>query len=362
VHPSLTVDIPLSTCVVGSAGPQISSKQRSPQLFEFSQNQNDTPPLSISNYSHTDHSPLGASVCLCIYGKIGQKHLLRFVQHHTNIGFEQVIVGVQDSKVLLEAVRSTLSRFIEDGTVLLSFIRFDEMGCKSDVANTLFYQTCLYHAKGVSEYVGIWDIDEFWVPPSDFSLLPEEKQLDLYPQQADSVQQQRPYKIMHAMKALEAYQAENGCHEFDWCTHTFPSFVVHLRRDLEGKHVNKTSNFSDRFDRRDMTSDKDTWKKSIAKTALTFAGGFHEFGSCQYHGDFTTYHNPQDRFIHEHGRKIPYQCRDLILDEFGTMHHFFDLLGQRTPDEIENYATLPVDEYMQWYARNVEEQISIYLG
>jgi hypothetical protein len=43
-------------------------------------------------------------------------------------------------------------------------LRCEDEAMKDDQTRKLHIQ-CLYHAKGISEYVVIWDIDELWMPP-----------------------------------------------------------------------------------------------------------------------------------------------------------------------------------------------------
>lgn len=175
------------------------------------------------------------------------------------------------------------------------------------------------------------------------------------------------------MHALAAYHNHHGCSQLDWCTHSFPSFTVYSHRDHLGRILppeNRTMDtlFGANFTRRDSKTNL-VWKKGIGRTALVHAGGFHEFGSCLLQ-HYVGFQNPQFRqgpfdgnrrfHLYEDGSE---KCKDLILEDFGTMHHFMDMSILRTDYLRENeYLNSPMDEYSFFYAKTVRDQLSSFLN
>ena len=71
------IDIPLHTGVAGFAGPQIRSSQ---------QNYFSPPPQQ--------GRPLQVGLCMSMYGRKALQYLPDFVQHHKNVGIDQIMIGV----------------------------------------------------------------------------------------------------------------------------------------------------------------------------------------------------------------------------------------------------------------------------
>jgi hypothetical protein len=98
-----------------------------------------------------------------------------FVQHHKNVGFVQMVIGfIADDLRSSEMIRiqQRLASYIEEGTVVFTAATAPGMECGTEQLKVTFYQWCLYHSKGTSEYVEIWDLDVLWVPSPSFQLLP----------------------------------------------------------------------------------------------------------------------------------------------------------------------------------------------
>jgi hypothetical protein len=119
------------------------------------------------------------------------------------------------------------------------------------------------------------------------------------------------------------------------------------------------------FTRRDNKTNH-VWKKGIGKTTLVHAAGFHEFASCrlQHYDGFQSpsFREGGTRHFDEDSRLRLYEgsdvCKDLnLVQDFGTMHHFFDTNVFRTYILEEDYLKLPIDEYSSLYANTVKAQL-----
>jgi hypothetical protein len=304
------------------------------------------------------------------------KYMPEFVQHHKNVGFEQIVIGfiadLGSSEMI--GIQQRLASYIEEGTVVLAAATAPGMDCGTELLKVAFYQSCLYHSKGTSEYVGIWDIDEFWVPSPSFRLLPPDTETSSAdrstaisplllndPLWKESQYAER-YSVTQAMNALKTYQQYYGCSDMDWCFHSFPSYTVH-RKQRKHKQTRRTDLITQDFERRDAESNQ-VWIKSIAKTKNTFLGGYHEFGSCRL-GNSSRLQNPGEN---ETLRKTPYNnsdeqtnCRNLRIDGFGNLDHFMNLIRKR--GSIPHLdKTYPRNDYVKSFGRTVKAQLKAASG
>jgi hypothetical protein len=393
-QPLLTVDIPLSTGVVGHAGPQILQGR---------------PSLSFLTQPSVD-----ASICLAIYGQDIQQYLPQFVVHHLNVGFGQIIVGVDTTLGSEDLIRTEqiLRPFVEDGTVVIAATGLPGLSCDPGKYPKIhFYNTCLQYSKGFSKYLGIWDIDEFWMPPASLPILTTKPRTTPKGYPKDDVWTKSNYStlpsISQAIDSLQAYQASYGCGK-KWCFHTMPSYIVFRERRKKNvmvghdgsNHQNNNEDedednneesmpttqglYSKDFGRRDVTF-SEAWHKSILRTAYTHMAGIHVPGSCWLPNSTSfvnrqgvepveesySYHVLEDAQVNlEDGSTSNStststsssgsgtHCRNLLLADFGTMHHFASLARYRPSWEMLYNESFPVDEYVQKFGRTVEEQLA----
>ena len=346
IHPILSVDIPLATGSVGNVGPS-----------EPIRTNTHGPPDEVSYFAHP---PVGAALCVATFGPKIQKFLPEFLEHHRNMGFEHIVLGVLDSDVnkVMPNLTHRLSSYIQDGSVVLVPAAAPQMQCHTELLKVAFYNSCLYHAKGIAEYVGVWDVDEYWVPPDE-----------LLGRNDSERSRQRNSYVVETMERIKNHHRRYGCGERDWCFHGFPSYTVHRRQTNSGKEVayDSRQRLVDLFERRDKTSNT-IWLKSIAKTKYTYSAGYHEFGSCQRPKNATAHpwdvFNPgEDSSLREldysngNNETPAAQCRNLRRLGFGSMHHFKNLVTRRgTIPNLRNGTNskddaYPRDEYIEYYAR-----------
>ena len=414
------VDIPLSTGVIGIAGPVIHSftegipsdyittiqeqqsvQQKQQQQQQLSKQQQQQ---QQQNDVFFQRSTIDAAICVPVYG--GEKYfkyLPEFILHHTNIGFEHIVIGVIDSEMdgdTIDMLRHTLYDFIAQGVVSLSPVELEDFDCELNVRKTIFINTCLYYTKSFARHVGIWDLDEFWIPSST---LPTK---DVQPESVTSTWKlhdplwvesnySTAISISSALNVLHLYQQSAECSQ-QWCFHSYPSRTVFLKRDGDGnllKNHDGTSTIgrnryiSHDFDRR-YPNVSMIWRKSISRTKYTHFVGLHEGGSCRFNGIqdspflsrketaavVGTYSHTEDGKIDSTNRKKNY-CRNLAVKSpiFGSVHHFKSLARLR-PTEDEDYKTIclavreeggddaeeggcAVDEYIERFGRTVYLQL-----
>lgn len=323
---------------------------------------------------------MDASICVATYGQDIQDYLPQFVLHHLNVGFGQVIVGVDTtlgSEDLLRA-KHILRPFVEDGTVVIAATGLPGLTCDPGKYPKIhFYNTCLHYSKGFSKYLGIWDIDKFWIPLASLPITTTktrtapkdgEDEYDIWKKSNYSTSP----SIGQAIESLQAYQASHGCGK-KWCFHTMPSYIVFRERNNvigqddsnndEGLMPN-TGLYSKDFGRRDATF-SEAWHKSILRTDYTHMAGIHQPGSC-WLPNSTSFVNRQgvEPVAESYDPEALYDgsgnhCRNLRLGDFGTIHHFASQVQHRPSWETLYNESFHVDEYVEKFGRTVEEQLAL---
>jgi len=375
-----TVDIPLSTGVVGHGGPQI----RSP--FSNFTNKGETLSNKLSP-SLIAHKPVDISLCVAVHGEKALRHLPEFVLHHLNVGFDHIIVGVLQTHLgsdIIHHAQSVLSPFVQQGTVVLAGMGLgSDLSCEVDIEKTHFYNSCLYHSKGLAKYMGIWDVDEYWLPPLTTKewLLPDKSTMNgrmpdaiasLNHRFGRDLWQESYYSkvpsILTVMESIQAYHDLNNCGE-DWCFHAFPSMTAYRRRItienetdvlVDGKR--RTYTIHGDFERRDKEHDLG-WSKSVTRTKNAQVAGIHLSGSCRWPSrspDLFVNHWDVEWSDEAYGdARYLEMCRNLRIKGFGLMHHFYSLNLMRSYDTDSYSEELPLDEYARYFSHTVQKQLGL---
>jgi hypothetical protein len=362
--PLMSVDIPLSTGVVGNAGPQTVQPSSSSLMIQEEQEQEDPSPPNME-----------AALCVAIYGDDALRVLPEFILHHSNIGFGQVIVGIVDGlmgSVQMAKAHDALADFVDEGRVTLAAFGLPDLDCEVNVRKIHFYNSCLYHSKGLAKYVGIWDVDEYWVPPLDRTegVIETKNQtssssLSLF---QDDIWKQSNYSsaisVSQAMATVQEYQESANCGE-EWCFHAFPSWIVYMRRDSHDHIPSERSGLvATDFHLREKDIDW-SWSKSITRTKYANMGGLHQTGSCRF--------GNSKKFLPRKAVEwnvVPYgpkeqSCRNLRQNGFGMIHHYYSLNRIRSHENKDyreecmegNQMTCPGDEYVERFGKTVQQQL-----
>jgi hypothetical protein len=369
-----TIDIPLDTGVAGLGGPQIRTNCSTPVVKSY----------------FLQH-PVPVGLCAYTYGDDILDYVQQFVQHHLNVGFGSVVIGIRATKdsAIVKKAQQILQKYIDNGVVVLAYNGLPRhWDCDTDIDKLQFYQTCLYHHKGITKYSASWDIDEFWVPPKELHMdgnhdhshvklgvgkakskpakhkpVNKNKSITInashwstFPHlvQDDVLWQESKYaksiSIGDTMTAIDQYYIENNCAD-SWCFHLFPSNIV-LLKDAKAK---RTKQIGLDFHRLEPKESND-WQKSIVNTKYAHMAGHHLGGACLFESmDASLPVKSQMRLYHSFAAKRGCQPSRFKAHVYGSMHHFFALLSERGRERADKKWT--VSSYVRFYASTVGRQL-----
>lgn len=138
----VTADIDVDTGSLGHAGPFLKSEKYPSFVKQVAQD-----------------GPVDVVLCVGEIVRLSTVFLPEFVQHHINVGFSHIVLGLDTmDEPLVRKLQSQLAHNIDQGVVVLSVS--SDVAEDSQVRKLRFYNQCLYHAKGMSEYVMTLDLDE----------------------------------------------------------------------------------------------------------------------------------------------------------------------------------------------------------
>jgi Glycosyltransferase family 92 len=363
LHNISQIDIPLHTAVAGYGGPQIRPTDKS----YFTEIQ--------------DKSRIRVGMCVSIFQSHPAKFFPEFIQHHKNIGIEQILIGIDanlDSSDL-DFVEAIIQPYINEGLVVIQAINLnDYFKCDTDVPKIQFYHQCLYHFKGITKYIVTWDIDEYWIPPNrletsgnnGFKKYREgkrpddamEAEIDLNktslasqrfitksPKSSfsthvtnDILWQGSNYSksigIHDVIQAIDQFHIQHGCRD-KWCFHLFPSYTVTAKKDFQ-----KENCVAHDFLYRESQSNL-VWKKALTQTRFAMMNGYHIGGSCKLPSSPHFFAQAED------ANCFPISWID---GEFGSVHHYLNLIANREDSLKSN----PIeDEYVIRFGNSVLEQL-----
>lgn len=362
-----TIDIPLDTGVAGLGGPQIRSN-------------------STQAKSYFLQRPVPVGLCVSTYGDAVLDYVEEFVQHHLNVGFGSIVVGIlgtKDSDRLRKA-QQILHKYIENGVVVLAYNGLPgHWDCNIQVEKLQFYQSCLYYHKGITKYSATWDIDEFWIPPKELHVdgrhyhphvklgvgeVKPAKQVNESTiinashwstfhrfVQDDLLWQESEYaksvSIGDTMMAIDRYYIENNCAD-SWCFHLFPSNMVHLK-DTQAQRTKEIGRDFDRLE----PKENNIWHKSIVNTKYAHMAGFHKAGSCLFESmNASLPVKSQMSLYHHFAAKRECHPSRFKAEVYGSMHHFYCLLKQRKSEDADK--NWPVNSYVRSFASTVGRQLN----
>ena len=326
----MTVDVPVDTASIGYAGPMIKSSKE---------------PSFVQQV--VNNGPL--DVVLCVGGITTDqlKYIPEFVQHHLNVGVGQIVLGMETlDESLLAKLQSLLSFYMDKGLVVIA--ASSAVTDSSHIRKLRFYNQCLFHAKGMAEFVAMWDLDELWVPKLQDSYSKsrhhlrhdgnEDEHGELW---SDSAYRKSPGIV----EAIHSMTGENGCK--DWCFQAFPSRTVERTEfaQLGSAHPQWQGFYG--FPVRDQDPNP-LFQKSVARTKLAWQFSFHVAGSCRRE-------NSGDKTYVSMFEECPlWSGRD---DSLGAIHHYQRLfLPEAGVVDPNSYTAL--DEYTHHMRPAVVEQLS----
>ena len=210
------------------------------------------------------HQKHDVTLCAVVHPN-GLKNIHEWLQYHYDIvGIDHVHLGAHRihannaaSDHLLASAGSLLKEYIDEGRLSISSVWDDKVGltCQDiDIPLMQFYQTCLYRAKSTSEFMAVWDADEF-----------------LYVKE-DSL---RHLKLGTFLRQID----HEGCQ--DWSFVTMESSTA--GRGDKTLPFGQTGIVSLDYPMRENTTNR-IWHKSISRTKNVFSNSIHIPSSSLPHG------------------------------------------------------------------------------
>ncbi|CAB9498099.1 expressed unknown protein [Seminavis robusta] len=340
--PIMTVDIPTDTASIGHAGPTIKNPHT----------------------SFLKQPPVGVVLCVSGVKESATWYLPEYLQHHISVGVDHIFFGA-DSPEDLEPLQTALAYYIDKGLVVLGSEA--PLKLNRQVRKLRFYNQCLFHAKSISEFAVVWDIDELWMPPRPQDLGERRRRRRLLENTTtvtgkrrrrrleDSTtttkpQHDNPYQsTIKIVDAIRNVTGGLGCS--NWCYQSFPSYTVNriVPRKDNATHPEYKGFYG--FPNRDKDLNQ-MWKKPILRTKYNFQTSFHVGGSC---------YRPESKIpIGARQKYLPQfpECRmqELTVPKWGRMHHYHKLFR---PDwGLDDVTKFPdLDEYTQHFRPTIIQQL-----
>ena len=289
--------IPLHSGAVGLAGPEN---------------------LSLKSLVGRD-KPFHLTLCVARIAPNGIPVLGQFIDHHQHVGIDHVVLGfdvdIAGSNVVENFKNQRKKQFL-DG-------RLAAMVVPTPLFNSIlggehFIQACLYHAKSISKYLGVWDLDEFWLLNKTNA----------------------PGALTNLVDSYGLY-TENGIRS-DWASIVLPSYNV-LPQPLSQKP--RSGVLALDFPCRSTVMD-DTRLKSISKVRNIFSHNSHYALSALRNGT---------RDVPGHPLR-PYLAEGPLMQsigEFGSIHHYISMFTER----YFQASDLTLDELKIAYNQSLSLQV-----
>ena len=219
-------------------------------------------------------------------GLLGQ--MIEFIEYHIQVGVAHMYFAIHFSEKSLAMIKilEVLDRYIDDGYVSISTTAGDDVnmidsfsGIKWNAlsTDTFVINSCLYLSKGVADYLGVWDLNEFFVPRSPHNSVmdvvrsvstPNSSSLDL-----NAV-------VGHTAATWTGGRgwADGNAHPFCYLNlHTADAYVS-PRTHFENRHFEFDMSYIFAFD---AASTRPNNMKAILPTAILFQAGILSPGVCQ---------------------------------------------------------------------------------
>lgn len=216
-----------------------------------------------------------------------------FVQHHLALGVKHIHIGTMfswDSQAMHDVLQ-ILGSFIDEGRVSVTTqtdgynMLYSTRGIvwDRDDSKIFFVNMCLYFAKGMADYVGIWDFDEFFIPRKPFKNIMDIVHSIEADDKADMERSLMDLKKLSVDKAKQKYKSGPGLAEGDghpFCYILLSSESVHNHPEERTFNVNMPW-IGQRYDHIPEKKSSHAFKKSILPTDKIFYAGLHMAGACK---------------------------------------------------------------------------------
>ncbi|RYH29751.1 hypothetical protein EON65_07410 [archaeon] len=224
-------------------------------------------------------------------------HLLEFIQHHLSIGIQHIFLGVTFAwkSPHMRRLLRVLKPFMDEGKLSIASHTADNLDYRFTLAGTVIRNTpikvysvnlCLYYAKGMADYIAIWDVDEFFVLNN-----PKYKTVVDLIEDVDSIEvPSNPY-IGKSLAVINAtYKTSKGMAD----NHAHPLCYIQLYSSTlyqVDHHINDPRHesiwFRDNFMHSALETDELSHKKGIHPTRRSFSLNLHTGGACALPLEYT---------------------------------------------------------------------------
>jgi hypothetical protein len=202
----------------------------------------------------------------------------------------------------------------------------------------MFFNQCLYHAKSLSTWVGIWDFDEFLIPRTP----PHRTILDLIRQHTSPPPPPPPNPQEEEEGQV---QLKDGSSVGDVCFLLLTSYSHALPKGVDASTDHRW--IGERFAKTREAWHDDAWKKSILSTQDVYYTGFHVPGACTANGhDWTALVRDDDPAYAVYARHID--------KADAAMFHFRAVLTLATYVRSPSFEP---SEYALYYFEKVKQRL-----
>ena len=221
---------------------------------------------------------------------------LEFIQHHLLLGVDHIFLsanfhwGSRRMKTLLRLFRT----YISEGSVTMASQAGDNVDYMASVYGIYWNRNvlklmqinmCLYLSKGVADYVGVWDLDEFFIPR-----LPYNNMIDVIRSMESPVPISYPDMNGVFSSTSRTWKGGRGLADGDGHPFCYISLLSQvLLKHIGPGNVDDRSWLGERFphgpeDSNRLIAKKMGFRKSLFPTRIIFQAGLHNGGACKLPG------------------------------------------------------------------------------
>ena len=244
---------------------------------------------------------------------------LEFVQYHLLLGVNHIFIAAsytwdsQDMEILLRVMK----KYIDEGKVSITTQTADNVHLSytaggvrwgRDNVKNFHVNMCLYYNKGVSDYVGVWDYDEHFIPLGNYESITDIiKDVDFPPNEVLSMNKDSKNKYggheipVPSFHAADAYNGGRGLADKDGhplCYMVLSSQVTFFKKAVEYADFEHPW-IGERFSHGAETLTNGSglgFQKSIRPTRRIFQGGLHLGGACHLPYPWNGCSSPSESF------------------------------------------------------------------
>ena len=340
----------------------------------------------------------GDKIHMCVPGleSIPSKKVMAIyfehVEHHLLLGVDHMFLAVTFSWGSLNMDRFLLAfkPYIEEGRVSIVSQAGDNIDRVNSIKGLSLYRdnvkvfhanTCLYYSKGVADYVGIWDVDEFFIPKLPYNSITDVLRAMESPRQIPP-----PPKDADISQIYVGWKGGRGLADGDghpYCYLSLSSQVILTESKgtfygLDKAFVGETYTHGAEANDSKIHM-KMAFKKSIVPTRTIFQVGLHVHGACKLEPQWTgcgddyvdncyvKAEHERSSFIFYNGSMVYFHTThkfdEIVTDgdakmidpnRFGVIYHYM-LRGRQSVFASKNALAVKNEYTTRFYDRVIEK-------